>query len=550
MVAGLAVWVFLRLQERWVFERSDHRMAILVEWTEVRELAMRQALKDQEMLELLRGSGITGLLLSELTVSDLLRTQSDNAASQVRFENSPIARQTLHQMESRGIEGLRLNGFTIERTLGPWSAIGDVEIGIQPQIPSLAAHADFGVVLRINQNPWMSSGSQIAEARGFLSQAKKNAVLFSSDEIPGGADASDDWGALVKEQGGRMLLPEIKPAKAAVRLTQRQPFLSYRTHTISTAELRDLTPGKEMARWRRAVEERSCRFLLMHPSGSDSLVSWLAHAKELREDLERRGWQMQWPSSRDFWQKPSGVPSLVISVLALGAALLTPLLSFYLFRTDPTSSAGVVPAYLKICLGTVAGACMVAAIAQTPEAQLQIAPFRGIKLAFLGGWIGSIFLIYRSDEMLGMVKRPVRWIEMLVAAVALGIVAYMLVRTGNASPVWKAGWEQGLRDRLDDLLWARPRFKEFAIGHPLLILGLYLHRQKRSLSILGDGRLWMSLGMIGQASIVNTFCHLHSPLQLAFIRTVNGCMIGLALGLILVGVCAVLIPKAEGEPAP
>ncbi|MCS7064748.1 MAG: DUF5693 family protein, partial [Fimbriimonadales bacterium] len=45
--------------------------------------------------------------------------------------------------------------------------------------------------------------------------------------------------------------------------------------------------------------------------------------------------------------------------------------------------------------------------------------------------------------------------------------------------------------------------------------------------------LAMLLGVIGQVSVVNTFCHLHSPLAVSLPRVAWGAAIGIALGLLL-----------------
>ncbi len=48
------------------------------------------------------------------------------------------------------------------------------------------------------------------------------------------------------------------------------------------------------------------------------------------------------------------------------------------------------------------------------------------------------------------------------------------------------------------------------------------------------GRLLIGLGMIGPISMINTFCHLHSPLYLAYLRSFNGIVLGTMIGALLV----------------
>jgi len=112
--------------------------------------------------------------------------------------------------------------------------------------------------------------------------------------------------------------------------------------------------------------------------------------------------------------------------------------------------------------------------------------------------------------------------------VVAGLVGYVIVRTGNAPASWKHPFEQAIRDGLERWLMIRPRFKEFAVGHPLMLLGLAQLRSRRD-----TGRAWIWLGMMGQVSIINTFCHLHSPLVLAIGRSLSGAILGWFIGCVL-----------------
>jgi membrane protein DedA with SNARE-associated domain len=88
---------------------------------------------------------------------------------------------------------------------------------------------------------------------------------------------------------------------------------------------------------------------------------------------------------------------------------------------------------------------------------------------------------------------------------------------------------------MDNILGVRPRTKEFALGHPLMLLLCYLgYRNNRFLPIL-------LLGAIGQVSLVNTFAHIHTPLLVSALRTVNGLWLGIIIGLILIGIVTAVL---------
>jgi len=122
---------------------------------------------------------------------------------------------------------------------------------------------------------------------------------------------------------------------------------------------------------------------------------------------------------------------------------------------------------------------------------------------------------------------PVRVGLLLLALVGLIVLALVVARTGNEPGVGVSGLELKFRAVLDRLLPVRPRTKEFLLGHPAFVLGLALWFRGR--------RRWAPplfvVGVIGQVSILNTFCHIHTPLVLSLIRAVTGLVFGAFIGL-------------------
>jgi hypothetical protein len=120
--------------------------------------------------------------------------------------------------------------------------------------------------------------------------------------------------------------------------------------------------------------------------------------------------------------------------------------------------------------------------------------------------------------------------------VILGALMFMSSRTGNDNPAGVSDLELKMRFLLDRILVVRPRTKEFLIGHPLLIVGIGLlaaHRAKPNPKLAILTALALAGGAIGQTDIVNTLCHIHTPILLSLTRigvgVVAGCIIGLAV---------------------
>ena len=130
------------------------------------------------------------------------------------------------------------------------------------------------------------------------------------------------------------------------------------------------------------------------------------------------------------------------------------------------------------------------------------------------------------QRLLTLWQAPIRYGDIALIFIALGAVGVVLLRSGNDSPLDILSLEAWMRQGLEQLLVVRPRTKEL-LGHPLLVLFF--------LSLPWRNRLGLLLvlgGMLGQVSILNTFCHLHTPLLLTLERVGLGLGIGLASGLI------------------
>ena len=110
-------------------------------------------------------------------------------------------------------------------------------------------------------------------------------------------------------------------------------------------------------------------------------------------------------------------------------------------------------------------------------------------------------------------------------------------RSGNFSFLPVLSIEEKIRIFLEKTLIARPRNKEFLIGYPALLLAIsmnYLKIKEFKIPII-------IIGTIGPITLINTFCHIHTPFLFSMLRTLNGVWLGLALGLILVTVFYYLV---------
>ena len=129
-------------------------------------------------------------------------------------------------------------------------------------------------------------------------------------------------------------------------------------------------------------------------------------------------------------------------------------------------------------------------------------------------------------------RQPLRLEYGILLIVIGGAALFALGRTGNTGLPALGGAEVKLRTVLERVLVARPRTKEFLVGHPAMMLAI-------AVAFLGARRWVLPLAMVGavgQTNLVDSFSHIHTPLVYVIERTVYALVIGSVLGAVLVGV--------------
>ncbi len=193
-----------------------------------------------------------------------------------------------------------------------------------------------------------------------------------------------------------------------------------------------------------------------------------------------------------------------------------------------------------LCVATFFGLCgalVVVGLVSVPLLMEEIDHFSGVKLVLtLPPLIALALYIYTRrfgndpPTLRASAEAPVRAYQIAALALLAAGAAVYLLRSGNQSDITPSAFELALRSNLTALLGVRPRFKEFAIGFPMMMLlpALQLGHRKAIgwLFAVGIG--------VGTADIVDTFCHLHTPLLVSLLRVFNGAVIGIVLGALAV----------------
>lgn len=251
--------------------------------------------------------------------------------------------------------------------------------------------------------------------------------------------------------------------------------------------------------------------------------------------------------------------------LAFGAAVFFPVLSMNvildIWDQCKESSASAVKvifsATWQLALAVVmslVGGMYLAAILADSRFLLEIDIYRGVKLTFIMPLVLMTVLYVKRYDMLGvagcglkaaigkineLLSKPITFKHVALFGVLGIILLYFVARSGHSAGVPVAAIEVKMRLFLEQLMYARPRQKEFMIGHPAFFLAVYAayHQAPRLIQYA------LTCGaVIGQASLVQTFCHMRTPVFMSTVRALDGYAMGAVIGIVLVAVLALAMP--------
>jgi len=182
------------------------------------------------------------------------------------------------------------------------------------------------------------------------------------------------------------------------------------------------------------------------------------------------------------------------------------------------------------------GALVVVGVMSSPLAMQEIERFRGVRLVLALPPLIALIL-YLFDKRFGSGERPrdvflspVLAYQLFAGIVIIAAGALMLVRSGNDSEISPSPIELALRHGLESALSVRPRFKEFLIGFPfMMLLPALLPAHRRAIGWL------LALGIgVGIGDVIDTFSHLHTPIEVSILRIINGLVVGAIVGVLAI----------------
>ena len=572
-------------------EARNKAVTLAVEIETVEAFAAGQGISIGEALAKLKAQGLGAVVLGEETIGDLVgEGYAEISANEVtlrtdRVVSSLRAIEALSMRAERGLRTRFPNAKIIHGQEGGEEAIRvefaspslirQTAIGLNPGLAQLVEQSGLVTICRMS-NPVGVSGEYVRKTLAWARENGARIFLPQGDQVLGRRDALTELMSALRSEGMLYASPEFTKIGGDATILGAAPELVVRLHSAQVVELDKLPLSEAIDRYAKAARERNMRVLLVRPSSfsaADPLHNFGEFLKSINDEVRKDGGDMGPAKPFEDSQVPpvltmliaiSTIPTayfvafsllgtqrraLVVAVIyglicvatvtsmgrsltALSSAVVFPLAA--LLVLDASKGKNNLLEFMIVSAISLVGGMAVAGLLNGLPFFVKAQEFRGIKVAvFVPILILGWYWAARFTNLKEAMRNPVTWGAAFLSIALLVSLVFMNARTGNESPAAVSDWELRFRSLLDALLYVRPRTKSFMIGHPLLIvgIGLLIWQRKHDLPKLAP---WTALaltgGAVGQTDIVNTLCHLHTPVALSLIRIfvalIPGCLLG------------------------
>ncbi len=598
-----AALALVSLTHRYSVEERNKAVTLAAEWEAISALAAGEGFATDQALARMQAAGMNGVTISEDTIGALqdqgkVRLSTSQTPGTARLY-TVVASHPSHAQRVRAALESRFRGKVSEAEGGlrveevPPAAILETPAGLDPEACAAINRLSLVLIARLANPPGMTNEAVRASV---ASAARLGAQVYLpvGEQVLGRRESMKSLLEALESGGMLYASPEFARIGGDANVLRDAPNRVVRLHAAQPAEMDKLTLPDAVERYSRAASERNVRVLLLRPlslSSERPLESFAQLCGAVQAQVVREGLSIEAAHSFDdpevpAWLFPAiglaAAPALFYAGAAIpfgtlwqavvGLLVLTLGIGAYLPQVRPycalAAAAGFPfvaflivdagrkrPPALNYALATLislAGGLCVAGLLNGLPYFVKAQQFTGVKLAhFLPVAAVGAYMLWRLTDLRGALRSSVNWTQAVIAIALLGAIAFMAIRTGNENPSAVSDLELRLRSLLDALLQVRPRTKEVFLGHPAMVVGLGM------LAGIAAGRLserklagWtvfaLMLGAIGQTSVVNTLCHLHTPLAVGLTRIGIGFAVGGILGGLLWAALRRALPKEEG----
>jgi hypothetical protein len=578
------------ISKRIKVENDNQSVMFAAEVDTIQSYSAAQGMTFEEGLKELKAKGLNGLVVPEETIGELI---SDGRAelTGVTLSSKEQVRSLLFADEetvNRVTRGMQIRFGDLVKSVVPrdrrlalppvdTGSLRSTAIGLDPSVTRLAKENGIGIIARCS-NPQGVTSRAVKATLTWAKEMGASIFLAQGDQVLGRRDAMDATVSNLKSTGMLYASPEFAKLGGDVEMLGKVGSQTVRLHSAQAAELDKLSLDSAIERFRKAARERNMRVLLLRgiSNASDAPVTTFGDfIQAIVFQVQKEGLKVGTPEP----YKEPGVPKplriligafaglgavwvavrifgndrgvilgclggavillgttregTALQLAALLASLVFPCAAFYFMLEAKLSPwIGLVGSAL---LAMVSGLC-VAGLLNGVEYYIRAESFPGVKMSvFLPVLILGVAGFAKLNNLRDALKDPITWGVAVTGLVIMAIIGLMILRTGNDSPNTVSGGELAFRGLLEQILPVRPRSKEFLLAFPALFVGLaMLHKAHYDPAQLGKVRGWVALllmlGVVGLTDVVNTMCHLHTPVMTSIIRNIEGIVLGGIVG--------------------
>lgn len=549
----LILWVVITSLMRINSESKNKTVEIALDWDEVVDLCQKNKYPVNDFFERCRAIGAASAVINEKTlceleeqekliyfsgaeysrlkILDLINQESALRPNSIAVSDKKLKNQILRQFDVRygiaykvskaGKYSVISPAISSQFTPAVWNE--NMYLGFSDEETQFLSDFDFKVVYRPQNsgNPmWLFEDDKPENFSG---------ILWDNKEVSGYSGRENLVIEGLKNSRTKFMNIEFTSVMGIKKLKQQAADLMVNGHTISVAELNQYQNSDYcLYRLIRAAKERSIRFMLFHFWQQKPVEENISYLRKTAQKLKKTGFKLDVSLPPPY---PSRTDNYLWLLTAMFSAIITPIIALYFGRKlrNPFYS------FLLINLISIFGGLVVSSSLYDVLFMQKAVEIPGIKLIMLLPVVFIFFHIYSYEKVKSFLQLELKIRDLIFAAILISFAAVIFARSGNNSADWMH-LDQSFREFIENLLFVRPRTKEFLFGQPLMLLGLYFRKP-----------LFIWLGMVGQVSIMNTFLHVHTPLMISLTRTLYGIFIGMVLAYSIIRIYEYAISKRKNS---
>ncbi|MCC2669454.1 MAG: hypothetical protein K0Q72_1925, partial [Armatimonadetes bacterium] len=333
----------LTLTMRYRVEAASRRVALVLDYAQLRTLAAATGIPVGEALSRFRSAGITGVSVSEEPLAGL---QDDGVVSvqavpvpngqeyRLTFSNPHIASRAADHLSHlvRGATEIPPKGDRVT-VAGPgggtiylpgrFADLADTPTGIDPDTVQQIRQAGLMPIARV-MNPLGLDVPSLRWALAGLQEQGITTVIFAGDEVLGFSGLVKETAQAFRDYGLYYGSIEFGKQRGDQTMSEQLKDRLLRVHSISSGEMARLTPKEAVERYVRASSERNIRLnyvRLPDTVTAHTLQDNLDYVQHLARDTARSGFGLPRNSAPSTFTRvwPDNlIGRLPVALIALG----------------------------------------------------------------------------------------------------------------------------------------------------------------------------------------------------------------------------------------